>query len=96
MTNDNGGEGTGEGNSPHQINVTAQDLLAALGFEAQRLVAAVSQHAAGYPFPSPLEMQKVLDRMFNLNQTLTQFGSVLTQAEQVSFGAQSGMKVELN
>lgn len=49
---------------------TPQDVLAAIGFEAQRIANAVAQHSAGAPFPAPLELQGVINRMNTLNATL--------------------------
>ena len=78
-----------------QINVSAQDILAALGFEAQRIVAAVAQHAAGYPFPSPKQIQEVIDRMVALNGTLLKYQPIL-DANKASASVESGLEVKLN
>jgi|WetSurMetagenome_2_1015567.scaffolds.fasta_scaffold40738_2 hypothetical protein len=79
---------------PHTVNFSAQDVLAALGFEAQRLAAAVGQHAAGAPFPDPRVIQQVLNRMNHLNVTLIKFGSLLTQP--TNMGGQGGMNATLD
>jgi hypothetical protein len=72
------------------IDFTAQDILAAIGFEAQRLAAGVAQHAAGASFPDPKVIQQVIDRMNELNQTLLKFGGVL------GMRAEGGMTVTLD
>jgi hypothetical protein len=79
----------------HQVDFTAQDILAAMGFEAQRLAAAVAQHAAGYPFPDPRALKQLIDRMAHLNDTLLKFKDLLTPTE-TSMAANSGMKVTLD
>lgn len=81
--------------SEEKVNVSAQDILAAIGFEAQRIVAAVSQHAAGYPFPKPDAMSQILQRMTNLNNVLIQIGDAAIAGDQ-SVKAKSGVKAELN
>jgi hypothetical protein len=65
----------------HQVDFTAQDVLAAMGFEAQRLATAVAQHAAGYPFPDPRSLKQVIDRMAHLNNTLLKFKDLLAAPE---------------
>ena len=72
------------------LPLTAQDILAALGFEARRLAAAVDQHAAGAPFPDPKIIEQVLAKMGVLNKALLQFGALLTM------GAEGGMGVKLD
>jgi hypothetical protein len=52
------------------ITVHAQDLLASIGFCAQKIVAAVSHHAAGAPFPDPEAISSEIKRMNDLNETL--------------------------
>lgn len=72
------------------IEFTTQDIVASLGFEAQRIVAAVNHYAGGYPLPHPSELQAVIDRMAELN------GALLAAAEpKVEAIAGGGMKVEL-
>lgn len=83
------------GNLPH-LNISAQDLLAAIAFEAQRIVAASQQHAAGYPFPAPQLLQDVINRMTHLNSVLLQFNGVIPDATQGDLTSKSGMKAELN
>jgi len=78
-----------------EINFSAQDILAAMGFEAQRLAAAVSQHAVGYPFPDPAVLKQLIDRMAQLNDTLMHAKDLLTPPGTV-MGVQSGMKVTLD
>jgi hypothetical protein len=97
MTNDNEDIAASK-DGQHQVNFTAQDMLAAIGFEAQRLAAGVAQHAAGYPFPDPMEIKKIIDRMGHLNKTLIMFGGILGQSETSGFnvGANSGMGAELS
>jgi hypothetical protein len=82
----------------HQVNFTAQDILASIGFEAQRLAAAVGQHAAGAPFPDPNIMQQVIDRMSHLNKTLVKFAGILTPpaSTPTTMGGQGGMDVKLD
>lgn len=79
---------------PHTLNFTAQDVLASLGFEAQRIAAAVGQHAAGAPFPNPLIIQQLIERMSHLNTTLIKFGALLTQP--TNMGGEGGMDVKLD
>jgi hypothetical protein len=81
--------------SNHEVNFTAQDILAAIGFEAQRVAAGVSQHAAGAPFPDPKIIQQVLDRMTHLNKTLLQFGALL-YTKPTEINAEGGMGVILD
>ncbi len=52
------------------VRISPQDILAMLAFEAQRIVSAAQQHAAGFPFPPPTQMKEVITRMANLNETL--------------------------
>lgn len=73
------------------LAISPQDVLAALGFEAQRIVAGVQQHAAGYPFPPADQIQQVLDRMQQLNRTLLDF-----MAKNAAANAKSGMEATLN
>lgn len=91
----------GEAHIPNeldQLNVSASDVLAMLGFEAQRIASAVGQHAAGYPFPSPAQMQEVLDKMQRLNTTLMRYAAALAvQTESATdIAAKADMKVQLN
>lgn len=79
----------------HTIEFSAQDVLAALGFEAQRIAAAVGQHAAGAQFPDPRIIQQLIDRMSHLNKTLINFSAALNPGGP-SMVAQGGMKVEFN
>lgn len=82
---------------PHTVNFTPQDILASIGFEAQRLAAAVGQHAAGASFPDPRIMQQVIDRMGHLNATLIKFTGILTPSPQSPvMGGQGGMDVKLD
>lgn len=53
-----------------RITMTASDILAACAFEAQRIVAAAGQHAAGAPFPDPDAIAGTLRRMTELNDAL--------------------------
>lgn len=80
---------------PHQISFSAQDILASIGFEAQRIAAAVGQHAAGAPFPDPNVVQQLIDRMSHLNKTLVKFSSVLSPS-QADMHGQGGMGVNLD
>lgn len=57
-------------NNAKPLNFTPQDVLASLGFEAQRIANSVAQHSAGAPFPDPNALQAVLDRMNELNFAL--------------------------
>jgi len=75
------------------LNISAQDVLAAIGFEAQRIVHAVNQHAAGYPFPNPNELQLVIDHVVQLNHVLTNYSQVLFPSPTLT--ATSAMSVEL-
>jgi hypothetical protein len=50
--------------------VTADDLLAAIAFQAQRISAAAAHTAAGAPFPDPASIQAAIDRMTQLNARL--------------------------
>ena len=81
-------------NEPHTVNFSAQDILASLGFEAQRIAAAVGQHAAGAPFPDPRVIQQLIDRMSHLNATILKFASALQQP--TSMNGQGGMNVKLD
>jgi sulfur carrier protein ThiS len=38
------------------IEFTTRDIVASLGFEAQRIVAAVNHYAGVYPLPHPSEL----------------------------------------
>lgn len=49
------------------LTMNASDLLAAIAFEAQRIVAAAGQHAAGAQFPEPEAIAKTIARMSELN-----------------------------
>jgi hypothetical protein len=73
-----------------EVGLTAQDILASIGFEAQRIAAGVSQHAAGAPFPDPKLLQHVIDRMGKLNGMLMQFGALL------SMGSNGAMTAKLD
>lgn len=85
-----------DGNVAPQLNVSAQDILAAIAFEAQRIVAATQQHAAGYPFPPPALLQEVIARMTHLNSILLQVGGLITETNSTSLNVSSAMKAELN
>jgi hypothetical protein len=50
--------------------MTAPDVLAAIAFGAQRIVAAAGQHAGGAPFPDPNLIAAELTRMSELNEAL--------------------------
>lgn len=83
-------------NAMPQLNVSAQDVLAAIAFEAQRIVSATQQHAAGYPFPKPELIKEVLDRMTHLNSVLLQVGGMINDGTSASLSSTSSMKAELN
>lgn len=55
---------------PRALTMTAADVLAAIAFGAQRIVAAAGQHAAGAPFPDPSLIAHELTRMSELNDAL--------------------------
>lgn len=55
---------------PRNLTVQASDVLAAIAFQAQRIVAATNNHAAGAPFPDPKGIDEVLVRMSELNSAL--------------------------
>lgn len=55
---------------PKPPQFSPQDVLAAIGFEAQRIANSVAQHSAGAPFPDPKALQVVIDRMTELNTAL--------------------------
>jgi hypothetical protein len=57
-------------NQPKPPQFTPQDVLAAIGFEAQRIANSVGQHSAGAPFPDPKALQEVINRMSELNTSL--------------------------
>ena len=52
------------------IKFNASDVLGALALEANRLVAAADAFAAGASFPEALQIKRVLDRMYELNDVL--------------------------
>lgn len=81
---------------PHTVNFTAQDILASLGFEAQRIAAAVAQHAQGAPFPDPCVIKQLIYRMGHLNETLIRFGAFLTQPAPTEMRAEGGMTVKMD
>ncbi len=58
------------------ISLNASDVLAAIAFEAQKIVAAAGHHAAGAPFPDPQLLAKVIARMGELNQSLMQLAQI--------------------
>ena len=74
--------------------ISAQDILAALGFEAKRLSGAVDQHAAGYPFPDPREMNVAIERITQLNNLLISF--LPAEDSKNALKSSCGMSVELN
>ena len=55
---------------PVNFTMTSADVLAAIAFGAQRIVAAAGNHAAGAPFPDPVAIGKELARMNDLNDAL--------------------------
>lgn len=77
------------------INITAQDILASIGFEAQRIAAAIAQHAVGYAFPPPDSLQKHIDRMNNLNQALIDFTMMLPSSSQAKMAGEVKLDCEL-
>jgi hypothetical protein len=74
--------------------ISAQDVLAALGFEAKRLSCAVDQHAAGYLFPDPREMKVAIERIAHLNNLLISF--LHAEDPKNTLKSSCGMSVELN
>lgn len=83
-------------NTIPQLNVSAQDVLAAIAFEAQRIVSAAQQHAAGYPFPNPELIKEVLDRMASMNNVLLQVGGLISDKTNAGLTSSSAMKAEFN
>jgi hypothetical protein len=79
-----------------ELTISPQDVLAAISFEAQRIVAAVQQHAAGYPFPSPKQIQEVIDRMIVLNHTLLANQAEIARANSAEVNSRAAMEVQLN
>jgi|WetSurMetagenome_2_1015567.scaffolds.fasta_scaffold125688_2 hypothetical protein len=65
---------------PKPPQFTPQDVLAAIGFEAQRIANSVAQHSAGAPMVDPKAMQVVIDRMSELNASLIHVVSVAERA----------------
>ncbi len=86
MTNDN------ISNEPHTLSVSAEDILGAIAFQASRIIAAISQHAAGYPFPESSQIQGVVDRMSALNGTLM----TLQKDQAHDLNSQFSIKEKLN
>jgi hypothetical protein len=78
------------------FDITPQDVLAAISFEAQRIIASTNQHAAGAPFPDPAVLKQVLDRMTQLNNMLLTVGKLLGESSNPSMSATSGMAVRLD
>ena len=66
---------------PKPPQFTPQDVLAAIGFEAQRIANSVAQHSAGAPFPDPKALQGVIDRMSELNRSLIHVVAVAQKAQ---------------
>ena len=63
------------------LTVQASDVLAAIAFEAQRIVAATNNHAAGAPFPDPNGIDQVIARMSELNSALKAMQQVPANSE---------------
>ncbi len=55
---------------PMNLKMTNADVLAAIAFGAQRIVAAAGNHAAGAPFPHPDAIGQEIARMHELNEAL--------------------------
>ncbi len=60
-----------------RITMTSADILAAIAFQAQSIIAATGQHAAGAPFPDPKAIEATLKRMGELNQYLMDYQSTM-------------------
>jgi hypothetical protein len=66
---------------PKPPQFTPQDVLAAIGFEAQRVANSVAQCSAGAPFPDPTALQAVIDRMSELNKSLIHVAATAQRAQ---------------
>jgi hypothetical protein len=83
--------------SKNTLSTTMEDVLGAIALQAQRIVAAASQYAAGGVFPAPEEVQKVIDRMSELNQANIRFLLFIKPTDvSGSMTASSGMSVRLD
>lgn len=80
---------------PKPPSFSPQDVLAAIGFEAQRIANSVAQHSAGAQFPDPKALQAVIDRMTELNTSLIHFATMQQKAQAASQDA-AGSVVKLN
>ena len=59
-----------EAQANSNLVVRSSDVLAMIAFEAQKIVAAMNQHAAGAQFPDPQLLGQTISRMAELQQTL--------------------------
>ena len=70
---------------------TPDDLLAAIAFQAQRIVSAAAQTASGAAFVDPAALQSAIEHMLHLNGRLLE----LAKADATASAA-SSMSVELH
>lgn len=75
------------------ISITAQDIMAAVSFEAKRISASIDSHAAGYPCPPASNLRSAILRMANLVDILVDAES---KTDSTNISSSSGMGVELN
>ena len=73
------------------MSFTPQDVLAAIGFEAQRIANSVAQHSAGAPMVDPKALQAVIERMGELNATLIHVVSIAQNAHEASQESATGV-----
>jgi hypothetical protein len=78
-----------------EVQITKQDLIAMIAFEAQRIVSASQLYAAGHPMPSPLVLKGIIEKMAGLNNVLGRYESLLP-SQNPELEAQGSVKVEFN
>jgi hypothetical protein len=76
-----------------QLNISAQDVLAAIGFKAVSVATVVSQHAAGAPFPNPDQLVAVIEDMLTKAKTIQRFGGLMDGPH---MQARASVKAELS
>jgi hypothetical protein len=60
-----------------QLNISIQDVLAAIGFKAVSIATVIQQHAVGSPFPNPEQLVLVIRDMLSKAEIIQKFGGVL-------------------
>jgi hypothetical protein len=79
--------------TPDNMNISSQDVLAAIGFNAARISAVIQQHAMGAPFPPADQLVLVLQDMLAKAMTLQKFGGVMDGPD---MSARVAIKAELS